>query len=56
MQRRELVRALEAAGFRSTGGTKHEKFVKGSVRVMVPRHKDVKESTARAILRDAGLR
>ena len=29
MQRRELIRILEEAGFISKGGTNHEKFVKG---------------------------
>ena len=34
MQRRELVRILEEAGFISKGGTNHEKFVKGDKLVL----------------------
>lgn len=30
MQRRELVRILEEAGFISKGGTNHEKFVRAT--------------------------
>ena len=56
MQRRDLVDMLKGAGFRSEGGTKHEKFTNGGITVIVPRHREIKESTARAILRQAGLR
>lgn len=56
MQRRDLVDMLRAAGFHSCGGTKHDKFTNGSLTVMVPRHREIKESTARMILRQAGLR
>lgn len=40
MQRRELVRILEEAGFISRGGTNHKKFVKGDKLVLVKRHRD----------------
>lgn len=56
MQRRELVRILEAAGFVSKGGTKHEKFQRGSVTVMVKRHREIPDLIAGKILRQAGLR
>lgn len=56
MQRRELVRILEAAGFRSRGGTNHEKFSKGSLTVMVKRHREIPDQIAKRILREAGLR
>lgn len=56
MHRRELVKMLEAAGFVSKGGAKHEKFTKGSITVPVKRHSEIHEQEARAILRQAGLR
>lgn len=56
MQRRELVRILEEAGFVHRGGTNHEKFTKGTVTVMVKRHRDIPAQTAKRILRQAGLR
>ncbi len=56
MQRRELVRILKANGFISKGGTKHEKFCRGSLTVLVKRHTEVHDQEAKAILRQAGLR
>lgn len=55
-QRRELVRMLEAAGFRSVGGTKHERFTNGDVTVQVKRHREIEDATAKRILKQAGLR
>lgn len=55
MKRRDLVARLEAADFRSDGGTKHEKFIKGSIVIMVPRHREIPEGTAKSILKQAGL-
>ncbi len=55
-KRRDLVKALTDAGFTSTGGTNHEHFVKGTTRVLVPRHREIPDITAKAILRQAGLR
>ena len=54
MQRRELIRILEEAGFISKGGTNHEKFVKGDKLVLVKRHRE--DQIAKRILRQAGLR
>lgn len=56
MQRRELVNILLAAGFRSIGGTKHEKFTNGRVVLPVKRHKEIEDQAAKKILRQAGLR
>lgn len=56
MQRRELVKMLLDAGFRSSGGTKHEKFVRGDRTVMVKRHGEIHDVEAKGILRQAGLR
>ena len=56
MQRRELVRIPEEAGFISRGGTNHEKFVKGDKLVLVKRHREIEDQIAKRILRQAGLR
>lgn len=56
MQRRELVKMLLDAGFMSSGGTKHEKFVRGDCTVMVKRHGEIHDVEAKGILRQAGLR
>lgn len=56
MQRRELVRILTNAGFKSIGGSNHEKFRRGSVTVRVKRHREIEDETAKRILRQAGLR
>lgn len=56
MQRRILVKLLLEAGYESRGGTKHEKFTKGSVTVKVKRHREIEDETAKRILKAAGLR
>lgn len=56
MKRRDLVRRLLGAGFvlvRSRGP--HDVFGRGTLRIAVPRHKEIKEHLARQILRDAGV-
>jgi len=55
MKRRDLIRRLQAADFilvRSKGP--HDVFGRGSQRIPVPRHREIKEHLARQILRDAG--
>lgn len=54
-KRRILVRELESAGFRECHGTKHGKYRKGNVTVMVPRHSEIKDQLANAIRKQAGL-
>lgn len=56
MHRRELVSRLLKAGFVSIGGTRHERFRRGSTIVQVKRHSEIDEQTAKRILRQAGLR
>lgn len=56
MHRRELVQILLRAGFVSRGGTNHEHFWKDGKIVMVKRHSEIDEKTAKRILRQAGLR
>ena len=56
MKRRDLVRRLLAAGFalvRSRGP--HDVFGRGTVRIAVPRHNEIKEYLARKILKEAGI-
>ena len=58
VNRRELVRMLADAGFvlvPSGHTASHDKYRRGSVTVMVPRHEPVNKWTVRKILRDAGL-
>lgn len=56
MKRRMLVKALIEAGFESDGGTNHEHFKKGKVKVVVPRHREITDQMAKVILKQAGLR
>lgn len=56
-KRRDVVRLLEAHGFVSEGGTKHETFVHPDGRMTrVPRHREVDEGLFRLIKKQAGLR
>lgn len=57
MKHRDLVRLLEAAGYRAVRDGDHTTFKKpGSRPVQVPRHREVNERTAQAILKAAGLK
>lgn len=56
MKRRDLIKKLEAAGFRlhSHAGS-HDKYKRGNDTEMVPRHKEINERTAQSILKKWGL-
>lgn len=58
MKRRDLIRKLEAAGFRKVrddGG--HTVYTKpGFPPVPVPRHRELNELTAQGIMKGAGLK
>ena len=57
MKRRDLIKMLEAAGFtlqKSKGG--HDKYVRGNETEMVPRHREVNEMLAKAIIKRRGLK
>lgn len=58
MKRRDLIKRLEAAGYqvdRDDGDhTVYEK--EGARPVQIPRHREINENTARAILKAAGLK
>ena len=52
MKRRDLIKKLEQAGFRlARNGSSHDIYVRGSEQETIPRHRDVNEETAKAILR-----
>ena len=58
MKRRDLIKKLESAGYRidrdDGNHTVYEK--KGERPVQVPRHREINENTAQAILKAAGLK
>lgn len=52
MKRRELIKKLEQNGFVLTRhGGNHDVYVKGTVELIVPRHREINEITAKQILR-----
>jgi hypothetical protein len=54
MKARELKRLLRARGWWDTGkGSKHEKWTDGTHSIALPRHKEIAEGTAHAILKEA---
>ena len=56
-KRRDIVKALEDAGFRSEGGTNHEKFKHPDGRcTVVPRHREIPNLMERTIRKQAGLK
>lgn len=58
MKRRDLIKKLETAGYRlARDDGNHTIYEKDGGRpVQVPRHREVNEITARAILKAAGLK
>ena len=56
MKRRDLIKRLEAAGFRfDRHGGKHDIYKRGRDEEQVPRHTEINEMLAKAILRKWGL-
>lgn len=56
LKQRDLVRKLEAAGYRLVRKGDHKIFEKsGNPPIIVPDHKELNEYTAKAILKAAGL-
>lgn len=56
MKQRDLVKKLELAGFKfERHGGNHDVYVRGSDVEQVPRHKEINERLAKAILRKWGL-
>lgn len=56
-KKRDLERELTDAGYvkLAGNGAKHDKFRRGDVTVTVPRHREIKETTAKGIRKEAGL-
>lgn len=56
MKRRDLIRILERNGWRLLrSGANHDIFTDGSHCEAIPRHTEIKESLAKAILKRQGL-
>ncbi len=56
MKQRELIKRLENAGFIfERHGSNHDIYVRGTEREEIPRHKEINERLAKAILRRRGL-
>lgn len=58
MKRRELIKKLESNGYRlDRDDGNHSIYEKAGCRpVQVPRHREINENTARAILKAAGIK
>ena len=58
MKRRDLVKKLEAAGYKvDRDDGNHTIYEKDGCRpIPVPRHREVNENTSKAILKQAGLK
>lgn len=56
MKSKDLIKKLESAGFRfERHGGNHDIYTRGTDREEVPRHKEINERLARAILKKWGL-
>lgn len=56
MKRTDLIKKLEDDGFLfDRHGGSHDLYVKGNIRETIPRHKEVNERLAKAILKRNGL-
>jgi predicted RNA binding protein YcfA (HicA-like mRNA interferase family) len=52
MKRRDLIKMLEAKGwYLKEHGAGHDKYTNGKETEMLPRHSEIKESLAKAIIR-----
>ncbi len=57
MKQRDLIKKLENAGFKfERHGTRHEVYRRGTDTEEVPRHREVNERLAKAILKKWGLK
>ena len=56
MKQRDLIKLLEAAGFvfKEHGGN-HDKYQRGNDIIIVPRHREINEITAKKIIKKWGL-
>lgn len=57
MKRRDLIKKLEAAGYKLDRDGDHSIYEKDGYRpVQVPKHREINEYTAKQILKAAGLK
>lgn len=57
MKRRDLVKLLEKNGFKlKRNGSDHDIYSRGSAEEQVPRHREINEYTAKAIIKRWGLK
>ncbi len=57
MKRRDLIKLLEANGWKLVRrGAEHDIYQKGSQIEAIPRHREINENLARAIIRRRGLK
>ncbi len=56
MKQRDLIKKLEDAGFVfERHGSNHDVYVRGAEKEEVPRHKEIDERLAKAIIKRRGL-
>ena len=56
MQRADLIKKLEDGGFVfNRHGSSHDIYVRGNTKETIPRHKEIDERLAKAILKRNGL-
>lgn len=54
MKKKDIEKELRSLGYWYSGGSKHDKWInKRGATIIVPRHREINEFTARGILRDA---
>lgn len=57
MKRRDLIKLLEKSGFSfKRNGGEHDIYAKGKIREAVPRHREINETLAKAIIKRHGLK
>ena len=59
MKRRDIDKALKRAGWVITSGGNHDLAThpqRPGIKIPIPRHREIKEITAKGILEDAGLK
>jgi len=56
MKQRDLIKKLESAGFKFVRhGSNHDVYMRGNDKEEIPRHREINERLAKAILRKWGL-
>lgn len=56
MKQADLIKKLEAGGYKlKRHGGNHDVYTNGIHSIAVPRHREIKETTAKGILKEAGI-